>query len=130
MALAAVLPVDLAGMSQLHALASGDVMLLRVALGPGHVILLAVALAGLGMAAVRQLIAVNADLHTARADLAELAVAAERERMARELHDLLGRTLSLIAVKAELAIRLTTATASAAWVASMRTACTQASLAA
>jgi two-component system, NarL family, sensor histidine kinase DesK len=75
-------------------------------LGPGHAILLAVALAGLGMTAVRQLIAVNADLHATRAELADLAVAAERERLARELHDLLGRTLSLIAVKAELASRL------------------------
>jgi two-component system sensor histidine kinase DesK len=55
---------------------------------------------------VRQLIAVNADLHATRAELAELAVAGERERLARELHDLLGRTLSLIAVKAELASRL------------------------
>ena len=75
-------------------------------LGPGHAILLAVALAGLGMTAVRQLSAVNADLHATKAELAELAVAAERERLARELHDLLGRTLSLIAVKAELASRL------------------------
>jgi two-component system sensor histidine kinase DesK len=75
-------------------------------LGPGHAILLAVGLAGLGMTAVRQLVAVNADLHATKAELAELAVAAERERLARELHDLLGRTLSLIAVKAELAGRL------------------------
>ena len=75
-------------------------------LGPDHAILLAVALAGLGMTAVRQLIAVNADLHATKAELAELAVAAERERLARELHDLLGRTLALIAVKAELAGRL------------------------
>jgi two-component system sensor histidine kinase DesK len=76
------------------------------ALGPGHWILLSVALAGLGMTAVRQLIAVNGDLRATKAELAELAIAAERERLARELHDLLGRTLSLIAVKAELASRL------------------------
>src|ERR671936_3035808 len=63
-------------------------------------------LAGLGMNAVRQLIRLNADLHATRAQLADLAVAAERERLARELHDLLARTLSLIAVKAELASRL------------------------
>lgn len=53
-----------------------------------------------------QLIAVNCDLHATRAELADLAVAADRERLARELHDLLARTLSLIAVKAELASRL------------------------
>jgi two-component system sensor histidine kinase DesK len=58
------------------------------------------------MAAVRQLIALNDDLHATRAELADLAVTSERERLARELHDLLGRTLSLIAVKAELASRL------------------------
>jgi two-component system sensor histidine kinase DesK len=75
-------------------------------LGPSHSILLSIVLAGLGMTAVRQLIALNADLHATRAELADLAVAGERERLARELHDLLGRTLSLIAVKAELASRL------------------------
>ena len=68
--------------------------------------LLSIVLAGLGMNAVRQLIALNADLHATRAELAELAVAADRERLARELRDLLARTLSLIAVKAELASRL------------------------
>jgi two-component system sensor histidine kinase DesK len=75
-------------------------------LGPSHSILLSIALAGLGMTAVRQLIAVNADLHATRAELADLAVTNDRQRLARELHDLLGRTLSLIAVKAELASRL------------------------
>lgn len=71
-----------------------------------HSILLSIALAGLGMTAVRQLIARTADLLATRAELADLAVAGERERLARELHDLLGRTLSLIAVKAELTSRL------------------------
>lgn len=75
-------------------------------LGPSHSVPLSIALAGLGMIAVRQLIALNADLHATRAELADLAVAGERERLSRELHDLLGRTLSLIAVKAELASRL------------------------
>lgn len=74
--------------------------------GPSHSTLVSIFLAGLGMAAVRQLITVNIDLESTRAELADLAVAAERERLARELHDLLGRTLSLIAVKAELASRL------------------------
>lgn len=76
------------------------------ALGPGHSVLLSIILAGLGMNAVRQLVAANADLHATRAELADLAVAADRARLARELHDLLARTLSLIAVKAELASRL------------------------
>jgi two-component system sensor histidine kinase DesK len=76
------------------------------ALGPSHSVLLSIVLAGLGMHAVRQLIRLNRDLHATRAELADLAVAADRERLARELHDLLARTLSLIAVKAELASRL------------------------
>ncbi len=75
-------------------------------LDPSHSIALSIGLAGLGMIAVRQLIALNADLHATRGELADLAVAGERERLARELHDLLGRTLALIAVKAELASRL------------------------
>lgn len=75
-------------------------------LGSQHAIFLSIVLAGLGMVAVRQLMIVNAELQATRAELAELAVARERERLARDLHDLLGRTLSLIAVKAELAHRL------------------------
>ena len=106
MGLAAVLPVEMEGIRQAHTLGPGDAILLAVVLGPGHAILLAVVLAGLGMTAIRQLITVNADLHATKAKLAELAVAAERERLARELHDVLGRTLALIAVKAELAGRL------------------------
>lgn len=94
MALAAVVPMDQAG------------TLVDRTLGPIHSTPLSIALAGLGMIAVRQLIALNADLHATRAELADLAVVGERERLARELHDLLGRTLSLIAVKAELASRL------------------------
>jgi len=74
--------------------------------GTSHAMLLSIVLAGLGMTAVRQLITLNADLHATRAELADFAVAGERERLALELHDLLGRTLSLIAVKAELASRL------------------------
>ncbi len=48
----------------------------------------------------------NHELSEARAELARTAVAAERERFARDLHDLLGHSLSVIAIKAELAGRL------------------------
>jgi two-component system sensor histidine kinase DesK len=48
----------------------------------------------------------NAALREARAELAEMAVAEERLRFARDLHDLLGHDLSLIALKAELAGKL------------------------
>ena len=45
-------------------------------------------------------------LNETRAELARMAVAEERLRIARDLHDLLGHSLSLIALKAELAGRL------------------------
>jgi two-component system sensor histidine kinase DesK len=48
----------------------------------------------------------NAELRLTQAEVRRLARVAERERIARDLHDLLGHTLSLIAVKSELAGRL------------------------
>jgi two-component system sensor histidine kinase DesK len=48
----------------------------------------------------------NQQLTEARAELARSAVAHERERFARDLHDLLGHSLSVIALKAELAGKL------------------------
>jgi two-component system sensor histidine kinase DesK len=61
---------------------------------------------GLLMLVMRDLRVRNEELCAARAELAELAVAEERERFARDLHDLLGHSLSVIALKAELAGRL------------------------
>lgn len=48
----------------------------------------------------------NAELRRTQSEMAQLARVAERERIARDLHDLLGHTLSAIVVKAELAARL------------------------
>lgn len=48
----------------------------------------------------------NADLRQARAEVERLATVAERERIARDLHDVLGHTLSVIVLKSELAARL------------------------
>ncbi|MGE5243306.1 MAG: sensor histidine kinase [Betaproteobacteria bacterium] len=48
----------------------------------------------------------NAKLRMAHAEVARLAIVAERERIARDLHDLLGHTLSVIVLKSELASRL------------------------
>jgi two-component system sensor histidine kinase DesK len=50
----------------------------------------------------------NAELREAREELAELAVSEERARFARDLHDLLGHSLTVITVKSELARRLVT----------------------
>lgn len=48
----------------------------------------------------------NAALAAAREEVGRLAVADERVRFSRELHDLLGHTLSVIRIKSELASRL------------------------
>lgn len=48
----------------------------------------------------------NEALEASQAQVADLAAQAERERIARDLHDLLGHTLSVIAVKADLAAKL------------------------
>jgi two-component system sensor histidine kinase DesK len=61
---------------------------------------------GLLMLVMRDLRVRNVELNEARAELANVAVAEERERFARDLHDLLGHSLSVIALKAELAGRL------------------------
>ena len=48
----------------------------------------------------------NAQLKSAQADVAHFARVAERERIARDLHDLLGHTLTVIRMKAQLASRV------------------------
>lgn len=48
----------------------------------------------------------DARLRLAQDEIERLATIAERERIARDLHDLLGHTLSVIVLKAELASRL------------------------
>ena len=64
-------------------------------------IVLTVALFG-----IRQVIKSNAELRAARDEIATLAVAEERARLARDLHDVLGHSLTTITVKAGLARRL------------------------
>lgn len=48
----------------------------------------------------------NRRLHLAQEEVAHLAKVAERERIARDLHDVLGHTLSVIVLKSELASKL------------------------
>src|SRR5260221_59446 len=61
---------------------------------------------GLDMTGVARLSSAIRELHAAREELARLAVVEERLRMARDLHDLLGHSLSLITRKSELVGRL------------------------
>ena len=58
------------------------------------------------MTAFGRLARANRELRTTREELARLAVSEERLRIARDLHDLLGHSLSVIAIKTELARRL------------------------
>jgi two-component system sensor histidine kinase DesK len=55
---------------------------------------------------IGQVIVRNAQLARAREQLVDLAVSRERERVARDVHDILGHSLTVITVKAELAGRL------------------------
>jgi two-component system sensor histidine kinase DesK len=63
---------------------------------------------GVGMltGGFRRLRVVSRQLGAARDEIGRLAVADERLRFARDLHDLLGHSLSVVALKSELALRL------------------------
>lgn len=60
-------------------------------------------LIGIGMIAVSRLVVTVRELRAAREEITRLAIAEERLRFARDLHDLLGHSLSLITLKSELA---------------------------
>lgn len=70
--------------------------------GPG----LGVLLAGVALWGTRLAFERNRALAESREETAALAVAAERSRVARDLHDILGHSLTVVTVKAELAGRL------------------------
>jgi two-component system sensor histidine kinase DesK len=63
-------------------------------------------LIGFAMTGVGQLVRTTIELSKARATVAQLAANEERLRLARDLHDLLGHSLSLITLKSELAGRM------------------------
>jgi two-component system sensor histidine kinase DesK len=69
-------------------------------------LVLPTAVLGLWATAFVRQVATVAELRAAREELARLAVSEERLRFARDLHDLLGHSLSLITLKSELAGRL------------------------
>ncbi|MFI1756599.1 sensor histidine kinase [Streptomyces sp. NPDC020571] len=69
-------------------------------------LLLPALLGGFAMTGVRELVRTTLALREARATVAQLAANEERLRLARDLHDLLGHSLSLITLKSELAGRM------------------------
>jgi two-component system sensor histidine kinase DesK len=75
---------------------------------PGQIgsLVLSALLAAALVLVIRNMIRLIRELDRTRNELARAAVEQERVRFARDLHDLLGHTLSLIVVKAEVARRL------------------------
>jgi two-component system, NarL family, sensor histidine kinase DesK len=72
---------------------SGTIAFIAIGVGAGNVVL------GLQRRSAEKLL-------RAHQEMAQLAKLAERERIARDLHDLLGHTLSVVVLKSELAGRL------------------------
>jgi len=66
----------------------------------------ALVLATLATYGFAQLVERNHQLQLAQEEVAALAVSRERERIARDMHDVLGHSLTVISVKSELAGRL------------------------
>jgi two-component system, NarL family, sensor histidine kinase DesK len=67
---------------------------------------ISIALASVAVWGITGMIERNVELARAQATIADLAVQTERARFARDLHDILGHSLTVLTVKAELAGRL------------------------
>ncbi|MEE1788764.1 histidine kinase [Streptomyces sp. SP17BM10] len=74
--------------------------------GPGWFQALALLFSTLTVRGFSEIATTNQELVAARAEVARLASEAERNRIARDLHDLLGHSLTAITVKSRLAQRL------------------------
>jgi two-component system, NarL family, sensor histidine kinase DesK len=102
-----------AGWALFTAVVASTLVISALVYGPGAYIVayetvstLAVGLFVFGLSRLSQVIRY---VHAARGELAQLAIVRERVRFARDLHDLLGYSLSAITLKAELARRLVAA---------------------
>ena len=86
------------------------ILLVRLPMGEavleGVLIVPALVLFGGSTMGLRYLLDTLSQLRAARAEIAQHAAGQERYRIARDLHDLLGHSLSLITLKGELATRL------------------------
>jgi two-component system sensor histidine kinase DesK len=68
--------------------------------------LIPVVFIGFAMIGLRRQFQLTAELARAREEVAQLAASEERLRLARDMHDLTGQSLSMITLKSELAARL------------------------
>ncbi|UNS98785.1 sensor histidine kinase [Streptomyces tubbatahanensis] len=74
--------------------------------GPWTAFVVPAVLGGFALMSARKTVRTLRELRRARAAVAELAASEERLRLARDLHDLLGHSLSLVTLKSELAGRM------------------------
>ncbi|GCD36587.1 histidine kinase [Streptomyces chrestomyceticus JCM 4735] len=79
---------------------------IKYALGLPPTFLFSSAFAALTCRSWAWILAAMRELDEAKGDQARLAVAEERLRFARDMHDVVGRNLSVIALKSELGVRL------------------------
>jgi len=103
------LPATLPGLLVCTAAAGAQLARIRPGVGPGVAFgqLSYVFWLGAMMLFYRRMMLMMIELRQARVELARMAVTDERLRIARDLHDLLGHSLSTISLKAQLARRLT-----------------------
>lgn len=95
---AAVLVVSMAAVTAVVAVQTGQL---------GDVILpFIILVSSLALWSSRRIISDNARLRQAEGELAAMRVVAERERVARDVHDILGHTLTVLTIKAQVADRL------------------------
>lgn len=91
---------------------SGTVLTLSLTAGAGGVMVVylttSTMMAGVILYGTAKLSDLVSEVHTSRDELARMAVSQERTRFARDLHDLLGYSLSAITLKSELIHRLIT----------------------
>ncbi|RZL83729.1 MAG: histidine kinase [Rhodococcus sp. (in: high G+C Gram-positive bacteria)] len=101
-----LLPAWLGGLTALSVAALVEVISSVMDWGSGTGLSLGVCAAAFAMFGVTKLINRNIELVREREESERLAVQEERTRMARDLHDILGHSLTVITVKAELVGRL------------------------
>jgi two-component system sensor histidine kinase DesK len=86
--------------------ATGAVAAIAVAITGETELAVQVVSFGVLLIALRRLMELVRELEAARAQVAELAAREERLRLSRDMHDLLGHNLSVIALKSQLARKL------------------------